>query len=46
MEPKKTKKSLWLNFDRILSHDLGKQALILLGLLLGGGIMTILSYKL
>ena len=34
MEPKKTKKSLWLNFDRILSHDLGKQALILVGLLL------------
>lgn len=34
MEPKKTKKSLWLFFDRILSHDLGKQALILVGLLL------------
>ena len=34
MEPKKTKKSLWLYFDRILSHDLGKQALILVGLLL------------
>ena len=34
MKQKKTKKSPWLRFDRILSHDLGKQALILVFILL------------
>lgn len=31
---KNKKRSLWLGFDRALSHDLGKQVLILLGILL------------
>ena len=31
---KKKKRKLWLDFDRALSHDLGKQVLILLGILL------------
>ena len=30
----KKKRTLWLGFDRALSHDLGKQVLILLGILL------------
>ena len=30
---KRTKRILWLGFDRALSHDLGKQVLILLGML-------------
>ena len=33
MNDKRTKRSIWLTFDRILSHDLGKQVLILLGIL-------------
>lgn len=31
---KRKRKTLWLRFDRALSHDLGKQVLILLGMLL------------
>lgn len=33
MNKNKTRRSIWLTFDRILSHDLGKQVLILLGIL-------------